>query len=66
MFKKPAVCEAKHEGKLRGKELKKLRADASKAFPPLAAVAGSLDSLLPLKGHDASLRKLGGGTRLQL
>jgi translation initiation factor 2D len=74
MFKKAAQCEAKNEGKLRGKELKKLRADAQKAFPPLSppssgddeSAALLLDALLPLKGKEASLRKLGGGSRTQL
>lgn len=66
MFKKPKDVESKNVGKLRGKELKKLRADAAKAFPPLAADPAALDLLLPLKGHDVSLMKLGGGTRTQL
>eukprot|EP01052_Picozoa_sp_SAG31_P064532 SAG31_NODE_23387_length_505_cov_1.246305_1_plen_45_part_10 len=45
MFKKPKDIESKNEGKLRGKELKKLRADACKAFPSLASSSRALDAL---------------------
>jgi len=64
MFKKSGSCQSKSEAKLRGKELKALRAGIAEAF---GLDTDQLDLLLPTKkGRDVALRRLGGGVRTEL
>eukprot|EP01044_Picomonas_judraskeda_P021778 COSAG03_NODE_5225_length_1307_cov_8.677980_1_plen_304_part_10 len=64
MFKKSGSCQSKAEVKLRGKELKVLRASIADAF---GLDTEALDLLLPTKkGRDVAIRKLGGGVRTEL
>ncbi len=64
MFKKSASCASKAEAKLRGKELKALRAGLADAF---GLETEALDLVLPAKkGRDVAVRRLGGGVRTEL
>jgi predicted ribosome-associated RNA-binding protein Tma20 len=64
MFKKSGSCVSKSEVKLRGKELKALRAGLADAF---GLDTEALDLVLPAKkGRDVAVRRLGGGTRTEL
>ena len=64
MFKKSGSCQSKSEAKLRGKELKALRAGLA---AQLGLADADLDLILPTaKKRDVALRRLGGGVRTEL
>ena len=64
MFKKSGSCQSKSEAKLRGKELKALRAGLA---AQLSLADADLDLILPTaKKRDVALRRLGGGVRTEL